>query len=251
MIAVREAAVWHDVECGAYGADLAVWADLAQATGWRGAPAEVLELGCGTGRVALHLARRGHRVTGVDLDAPLVEVLAERAAVAGLPVEAMRADARELDLGRRFGLVAAPMQLVQLLDEAGRGRALEAVAAHLAPGGLAALAILDRPARPWRAEPGDPGPAPDVRELDGWVYSSLPLAVELDGDAIVLRRLRQTVSPAGALRDAEDVVRIHQLTAERLEREAAGARLQARERREVAATDEHLGSTIVVLEASA
>jgi len=248
VIAARDEAIWHDVECGAYAADLALWSELAGSAGWGGGRADVLELGCGTGRVAIHLARRGHRVTGVDLDPALVEALAERALGAGLAAQAIRGDVRELELGRRFGFVAGPMQIVQLLDERGRAAALDAVAAHLAPGGLAALAILDRPAAPWRAGPGEPGPTPDVRELDGWIYSSLPLAVELDDDAIVLRRLRQTVSPGGELAEAEDVVRVHQLSADRLEREAGAAGLRPRERRQVAPTDDHLGSTVVVLE---
>jgi tRNA G46 methylase TrmB len=51
---VSAEAIWHDVECGSYQADLPLWEELAQR-----AQGAVLELGCGTGRVALHLARRG------------------------------------------------------------------------------------------------------------------------------------------------------------------------------------------------
>jgi SAM-dependent methyltransferase len=250
MIAATEEAIWHDVECGGYGADLALWEDLAAAAAWGAdARAEVLELGCGTGRVALHLARRGHRVTGVDVDSALVGVLAERAAGAGAEVEVVTADIRRLDLGRRFGLVAGPMQIAQMLDTEGRARMLEGVAAHLAPGAIAALAILDSEPEPWRASFEAPAPAPDVREIDGWVYSSLPLALEPDGEAIALRRLRQTVSPEGDLTEKENVVRIWALSPEDLEREAAAVGLRPRERRSIDATDDHLGSTIVALEA--
>ena len=96
--------IWHDLECGSYTADLALWEEMASEC--RG---EVLDLGCGTGRVALHLARRGHRVLGVDDDAALVAALSRRSGEAGLPVTALRADVRELDLGRRFDLILAPM----------------------------------------------------------------------------------------------------------------------------------------------
>ena len=250
MITAVEEAIWHDVECGSYGADLALWEDLASAAARGGdAGAEVLELGCGTGRVALHLARRGHRVTGVDSDSALVGILAERAGVAGVAVEGVAADVRRLELGRRFALVAGPMQIAQMLDRDDRTRMLEGVAAHLAPGGMAALAILDGEPEPWRASPEAPAPAPDVREVGGWVYSSLPLALEPDGDAIALRRLRQTVSPEGELTETENVVRVWALAPDDLEREAAAAGLRPRERRAVGPTDDHLGSTVVVLEA--
>ena len=94
----------------------------------------ILDLGCGTGRVALHLARRGHRVVGLDRDPDFVAAFNERAA--GLPAEAVAADAREFDLDRRFGLVLAPMQIVQLLGgPEERIRCLGCVARHLTPGG--------------------------------------------------------------------------------------------------------------------
>jgi predicted RNA methylase len=89
--------IWHDVECGAYSADLALWEEMA---GEAGGP--VLELGCGTGRVALHLARRGYPVVGVDLDPELVAALSERAG--GLPVQAIAADARDFSSRPMFPL---------------------------------------------------------------------------------------------------------------------------------------------------
>ncbi|MGH2988067.1 MAG: class I SAM-dependent methyltransferase, partial [Solirubrobacterales bacterium] len=53
--------IWHEVECGSYTADLAVWSGLASE-----AAGQLLELGCGTGRVALRLAGDGHAVTALD-----------------------------------------------------------------------------------------------------------------------------------------------------------------------------------------
>ena len=98
--------VWHDLECGVYAEDLRLWRELA-------GDGPVLDLGCGTGRVAIDLATRGVPVVGLDHDPALLAALAARAK--GLPVETVCADARAFDLGRRFGVVLAPMQTVQLL----------------------------------------------------------------------------------------------------------------------------------------
>src|SRR6185295_14842394 len=97
--------VWHDLECGAYRADLELWQVLADLTARRGKPCDVLDLGCGTGRVSLDLGAHGHRVTGVDVDPVLIEELRRRAAAENLAVGGVAADARDFQLGRRFDLV--------------------------------------------------------------------------------------------------------------------------------------------------
>jgi SAM-dependent methyltransferase len=232
---------WHDVECGGYAADLTLWEELAGE-----ADGPILDLGCGTGRVGLHLARRGHQVTGLDADAVLLAAFDERGA--GLPVDVELSDARRFDLGGGFGLVLAPMQLVQLFagpDE--RVDCLRCIAIHLRPGGRAALAIVERLPAP---ETGV-APLPDVREVDGWVYSSLPIDTGVDADSIVVRRLRQTVSPDGELSDEVDEIGLRRLSAEVLEREAVEAGLAPVGRRKIPATDAHVGSTVVVLEKEA
>ncbi|MDX6626542.1 MAG: hypothetical protein QOE56_1531 [Solirubrobacterales bacterium] len=235
---VSAEAIWHDVECGSYQADLPLWEELAQR-----AQGAVLELGCGTGRVALHLARRGYPVVAVDREAELIATLEER--IGELPVEALVADARALALETDFALALAPMQVLQLLDGPGeRAECLAAVAALLRPGGRLAAAIIERMPEP----DGAPPPLPDVREVDGWVYSSLPLEAALGEGEIVIRRLRQTVSPSGGLSEEPNDVRIHTFGAVELEAEAAVAGLRPVERRVIPATDLHVGSVVVVLE---
>lgn len=239
-----EAVIWHEVEFGGYAADLATWIGLAAA-----APSGTLELGCGTGRVALALARAGHGVSGLDADPELLTALRERARALDLEVHTHLADARAFHLGERFGLVAAPMQLAQLFDEAGRRSLLAAAALHLVPGGRAALAIAPHPPAPWRAGRDSEPPSPDVREIDGWVYSSLPLGVDAEEGATAVRRLRQAVSPDGSLTESEHTFRLRDLSCELLEAEAAEAGLRPVARHEIPPTSEHLGSVVVVLEA--
>ncbi len=94
-----EQAIWQDVEFGAYTADLPLWKELAAA-----ADGPVLELGSGSGRVALHLAKDGYRVIALERDPELVEALASRAD--GLPVTVLQANL--MDLGDEWAQAALP-----------------------------------------------------------------------------------------------------------------------------------------------
>jgi len=230
--------IWHEVECGGYEADLPLWGELAGAAG-----GTILDLGCGSGRVTLYLARRGHPVTGLDLDPELVAALGEQAQ--GLPATAAVGDAMDFELGAEFALVLAPMQLLQLFDgPEQRVRCLHCVAAHLAPGGLAAFAIVKS-----MPEPIDlAAPLPDTREVDGWVYSSLPVDAQVESDSIRVRRLRQTVSPDGELAEELYEIGLRELNAATLESEAGEAGLSPIGRRVIPPTDAHVGSTVVLVE---
>ena len=231
-------AIWHDVECGSYAADLPLWEELAERCG-----GPVLELGCGTGRVALHLARRGHEVVGLDSDPELLAVLERRGAE--LPVRALEADARRFELESPASLVLAPTHLLQLLADAGeRAECLRCVAASLRPGGLLAAAIIEELPEP----DGAPPPLPDVREVDGWVYSSLATEVAVGPGELLVRRLRQTVSPQGSLSEEPNEVRIATFAAAALESEAAAFGLAPAGRHEIPPTDLHVGSLVVLLE---
>jgi SAM-dependent methyltransferase len=221
--------VWHEVECGSYAADLELWEELAaQGAG------PVLDLGCGAGRVLSHLSRRGYDVCGLDSDPRLIDGLAG----------AELGDARGFRLGREFGLVLAPMQLIQLLaGSEEREGCLRCVAAHLTAGGVAAFAIVEEMPEAVDAAP----PLPDTREVDGWVYSSLPIETLVDPDSIRVRRLRQTVSPAGELSEEVDEVVLRTLEAATLEDEAGQAGLCPAGRRAIPPTADHVGSTVVLL----
>ncbi len=227
---------WHDVENGAYEADLPLWRALAEAEG-----GPILDLGAGTGRVAADLAARGHDVVALDNDPDLLAALAERAPA----VATVRADARDFAIDRRFALVIAPMQLVQILDgQDGRIAMLECVHAHLLPGGSFAAAL----AEPGDAMPEGPAspPLPDVLERDGWVFSSQPMSVHEEDGRVVVERKRQTVSPAGDLQEELVRIALDVVGLEDFERELRGTGLVPIARREIAETPDHIGSTVVV-----
>jgi SAM-dependent methyltransferase len=208
----------------------------------------MLDIGCGTGRVALELAALGRDVTAVDVDSDVVHELARRARKLGVRVDCVVADARALELGRRFALALAPMQVVQLLGgREGRARLLERLRVHLEPGALFAAAVAD-PLGGLEADEILP-PLPDVREADGWVYSSTPVAVRSEEGAVVVDRLRQAVSPEGELSEAMATIRLEALTAEQLEQEGREAGFEPRPARQVPETNDHVGSTVVLLEA--
>jgi SAM-dependent methyltransferase len=232
--------VWHDVECGAYAEDLPLWRELAAGHG-----APVLDVGAGTGRVALHLAARGHAVVALDRSAALLAALRERAA--GLPIETVEADARSFALGeRRFPLIIVPMQTVQLLGGAG-GRAafLRCARAHLAPGGLLAIAIAD--ALETFDEVRCLPPLPDIREIDGIVYASRPVGVDDEPDGAVIRRVREVVDAAGNRTVEEDLIRLDHLEPATLEAEGAAGGLRVERPRSIPETDDYVGSTVVML----
>jgi SAM-dependent methyltransferase len=239
----RGAAAWHDVECAAYDADLPLWRSLAEE---RGGP--VLDLGAGTGRVALDLAVRGHEVTAVDLDPDLVAACAERSAVRGLAVTAVAADARRLALDRRHPLAILPMQVAQLMgSDEGRAAMLERLLDALEPGGLVAVALAD----PFEGIPPEDvlPPLPDVLEIDGWVLASTPVAVRpLDG-VVAIDRTRTAVSPAGELTEEPATIMLDTVPPAYLEQQGADAGYTVLPAGSVPETRDYVGSTVVMLEA--
>src|SRR5581483_9635854 len=96
----------------------------------------VLELGVGTGRIAVPVAAAGIGVVGVDLSAGMLEVARERAELAGVEIDLRRGDMREPPVEGRFPLVVIPFRsLLHMETDADRRAALRAVASRLSPGG--------------------------------------------------------------------------------------------------------------------
>ena len=115
--------------------DVAFYVEEAKAT--RGA---VLEVGCGTGRILLPIARAGAAITGIDASMHMLErcrakLAAEPAAVRARVTLAQH-DMRDFELAEKFGLIIAPFRVIQHLTTVDdQLRFLDTVARHLAPGG--------------------------------------------------------------------------------------------------------------------
>jgi SAM-dependent methyltransferase len=234
--------IWHDLECGAYTADLPFWLELAS-----GNPGPILDVGAGTGRVTLELARRGHALTALDIDPELLGELERRAG--DLPIRTVCADARTFVIEERFGLCLAPMQTIQLLGgRPERSRFLDCARRHMLPGGLVAIAIAES-VECYQELDGVPGPLPDMTERDGVLYSSLPTAVRADELGFVLERRRERIDARGERSVQDDVVRLDRLSAGQLEAEAIAVGLALAGRHEIPDTDEHVGSVVVMLRA--
>jgi SAM-dependent methyltransferase len=242
---------WHDVECGGYQVDLPLWRELAERAG-----GPVLEIGAGSGRVALDLAAHGHEVWALDVAPALVEACAQRSRERGLAVSTVCADARTFDLGRRFDLVVAPMQVLQLIERPGdRDAVLERVRAHLAPGGLFAPALAD-PLEGAAAADALP-PRPDTGNRDGWALASTPIAMrdEVAGDGqirgVAIERIRRATSPLGEVVESAATVHLAVLGSDEVAAAAVACGFRRRPDRLVPETDDYVGSRVVCLEAPA
>ena len=241
---IPEAAIWQDVEFGSYAADLPLWEELASAAG-----GPVVELGAGSGRVALVLAGNGHELLAIEHDPALCAELQRRAAAKSLSVNVIEADIAELaGLSPVPRFAVAPLHVLQQVEPERRAAALAGLATLLPTGALLAVVIVDESSLLDGGIGSDQ--VPDMRDVGGWVYSSEPLWVQVDADALRIRRLRKRVSPAGEIERRVHDDLLHRLSPEELESEARAAGLSPAGRRSIASGPSEADSLVVLLEAS-
>lgn len=112
--------------------DITFWVELAGE-----AHQPVLELGCGTGRVLIPLARAGHPVTGIDLDIEMLLFLQEQLPSELKPsVQLIQADMGHFRLVRLFPRIFMPCNTFSTLTAAERRSTLENIRRHLTPDGI-------------------------------------------------------------------------------------------------------------------
>ncbi len=139
-------------------------------------PCRVLDAGCGTGRLAIELARRGFAVVGVDSDASMLDVARRNA-----PDLTWRlADLTALDDPSSYDVVVAAGNVMVYLAEGTGPAAVAAMARALRPGGLLVSG--------WRTEraPDDGRPTLAPADFDSWAADAGLTAVDRfatwDGD---------------------------------------------------------------------
>jgi SAM-dependent methyltransferase len=171
----------------------------------------LLEIACGTGRLAIRLAQSGLAVVGLDLSAEMIAMARRKSA--GLEnIRWIEADMRSFDLKERFALVIIPGHSFQFLSTPQDQLAcLACLRQHLAPGGRLVI-HLDPPDIPWLAglcgeksgvfEPAGQFQHPitgrQVRTLRAWSYqpstqtaSALTVWEELDLEGQVVNRIER------------------------------------------------------------
>ncbi|MDQ3275200.1 MAG: class I SAM-dependent methyltransferase [Actinomycetota bacterium] len=131
----------------------------------------VLDAGCGAGRVAIELSRRGHSCVGVDVDDSMLAVARRQSS----EVDWVAADLASLELSEQFDLVVAAGNVVPLLAAGTEAATVRRLAAHLAPHGVLVAGFgLDAAHLPLRSAPFG------LSEYDGWC---------IDAGLVLQRRL--------------------------------------------------------------
>ena len=189
---------YYDAIHGAFREDIGLWLSFAGRT-----DRPVLEVGCGTGRIAFELAAAGHSVTGIDPSAAMLEVARRRADDAALDIAFFEGAPGGLALERdHYGLVLVPLDVfLYCEDGAAQLAMLEALRGALTFNGLL---LLDLPGPALALEPesnGQPllvfsGETEDGERFDCWHLHEDDLATQ----ERLLRVTYETLTAEGLVR---------------------------------------------------
>jgi SAM-dependent methyltransferase len=128
----------YDAWCHSVTEDIDFYVRLAIESG-----GPVLEIGVGSGRIAVPTALAGIVVVGVDRSGPMLDLARAKARAQDVPLKLIRADMRELPELGTFPLVTVPFRaLLHLRDDAERLGVFRSLRARLEPGGLLAFDVF-------------------------------------------------------------------------------------------------------------
>jgi SAM-dependent methyltransferase len=211
-------AVFYDVDNASKSDDVDFFRQMAKRTG-----GPILELGCGTGRIALPLAADGHRVVGVDRSPAQLARAKQKAAAAGVRLELVVADMREFALPEPFRLIIIAFNTFLLLSPDERRVCLTRVREHLARDGIFVLDVFQ--------------PNPDVIAakqgaiVHEWTRTDSETGrtvvksqcSEADVDGVETTHLYDEIDTGGAVRRYVRTFRLHYVYRRELELLLAGA----------------------------
>jgi SAM-dependent methyltransferase len=119
--------------------DIKFWLELAGEMSGR----KILEVACGTGRIAIPLAQAGYQVSGIDSSRSMLDEALRKARLASVEVNWVEGDMRHFDLGERFSLIILPSNtLCHLHDRALIESFLSCVRRHLDREGRFVLSVF-------------------------------------------------------------------------------------------------------------
>lgn len=147
-----------------------------------------LDVGCGTGRILLDYLAQGIEIEGVDNSPDMLAICRRKAAELGLTPMLYQQEMHELDLPRRYRMLAVPSSSFQLvLDEAAAAETLRRFHAHLEPGGVLAMSIMtlsqDGDPEEWQLPKRGQAIRPDGLLVRRWSRSRFDPATQLDHTA--------------------------------------------------------------------
>lgn len=116
--------------------DLPFWLDLATQQG-----GELLELGCGTGRLLARFVEAGYRAIGLDIDYQMLATLQRLWPNASGSPEILQADMAHFHLDAQFPLILLPCNTLSILSQTARRSTFACAAAHLSPHGIFAASL--------------------------------------------------------------------------------------------------------------
>jgi SAM-dependent methyltransferase len=158
-----------DAHHSQHNEDLPFWQNLASLQG-----NPILELGCGSGRVYIHLIQAGFRVYGLDRDASMLDFLKQQCPIdLSNRLFLMQGDMRAYILELKFPLIICPCNTFTMLTSKERLTSLQRTYQQLTPNGIFAVALPN----PHILRNLPPQPQPELEEIFTHPLSGNPVQV--------------------------------------------------------------------------